>query len=103
MARNSRKAMEEAREAGEEIKEAVQERAGNIAQSVQKMGTDASAAVKEQYETIRDTASEYYDQGRKRARQLGEQVETTVQERPLIALLAAIGAGFLIGFFCRRT
>src|SRR3954465_15201642 len=92
MARNTRKTMDEAREGGQDIKEAVQERASNIVQSAQKMGSDAAAAVKEQYENVRDTAADYYDQGRKRARQFEQTVEETVQERPLVSILAALGA-----------
>jgi len=103
MARNTRKTMDEARDAGQDIKEAVQERAGNIVQSAQKIGSDAAAVVKEQYENVRDTAADYYDQGRKRARQFEQAFEDTVQERPLVSILAALGAGFLLGFLVRRS
>ncbi len=103
MARNTRKTIDEVREAGESIKETIQDRASNVVQSVQKVGADAGAAVKEQYENVRDTAADYYKQGRRRARQMEKSFEDTVQERPVVSILVALGAGFLIGLLCRRS
>jgi ElaB/YqjD/DUF883 family membrane-anchored ribosome-binding protein len=103
MARNSRKAAEEMRDGAHSVIETVQEKAGNIAHNVQKMGSDAASAVKEQVEHVRESAVGYWEDGRDRAMQLEHRLESTVQERPITSVLIAVGCGFLIGLLCRRA
>jgi len=52
--------------------------------------------------TLRDTASEYVDQGRAKAREVQETVEEHVRDEPMKSLLIAAAAGFLFGVFWTR-
>jgi ElaB/YqjD/DUF883 family membrane-anchored ribosome-binding protein len=77
--------------AQEQIKEGVQ----NVAEGVQRYASEGVGQ-------IRDTASEYMDQGRTRAREFSENVEQQVRDQPMKAILISAAAGFLLGLFMRR-
>jgi ElaB/YqjD/DUF883 family membrane-anchored ribosome-binding protein len=51
-------------------------------------------------ERARDTAAEYWEQGRAKAEEVTETVQTRVRENPMAAVLIAAGVGFLIGMAC---
>jgi ElaB/YqjD/DUF883 family membrane-anchored ribosome-binding protein len=51
-------------------------------------------------ERVRETASEYWDQGRVKAEELSETIQDRVREQPVPAVLIAAGVGFLLGFAC---
>jgi ElaB/YqjD/DUF883 family membrane-anchored ribosome-binding protein len=67
---------------------------------------DAGCAAQEMaahgYETIRDTASEYLDQGRAKARAMSDDLHERIREQPTKALVVALGLGFLVGALWRR-
>ena len=57
----------------------------------------------EQYEEFRETAAEYYQQGRKVADEYGKHLEEFVREEPVKALAMAVGVGIAVGLlFSRR-
>ena len=60
------------------------------------------AALKRKYEELRDQASEYYEQGRRRAMEMEQGLEQYVQEKPIQALLIAAGVGMLLGMLWKR-
>ena len=51
---------------------------------------------------MRDSATEYYEQGRQRAMEMEQSLEAYVQEKPIQALLMAAGAGLLLGMLWKR-
>jgi ElaB/YqjD/DUF883 family membrane-anchored ribosome-binding protein len=51
---------------------------------------------------IKEMAAEKYDEVRELSSDVLARVETFVRERPGTAMLAALGAGFLIGRLIRR-
>jgi ElaB/YqjD/DUF883 family membrane-anchored ribosome-binding protein len=71
-----------------------------IAQGVQDAGQAARRYANEGMEKARDTASDYWEQGRAKAEEVTETVQTRVRENPMAAVLIAAGVGFLIGVAC---
>jgi len=53
-------------------------------------------------DSLARAASGYVEQGQQKARELGRTVTGEVQERPVAALLAAAGLGFLLGVILKR-
>ena len=98
-ARNSANKM---RNAAEEMKDAAEEKASDLMGTVKQVGADIARAAQDKFEDVRETAGEYLDQGRAKARELERSVEKRIQQQPLTALLVAVGIGFAIGFVCTR-
>jgi ElaB/YqjD/DUF883 family membrane-anchored ribosome-binding protein len=71
-----------------------------IAQGVQDAGQAARRYASEGMEKVRDTATEYWEQGRAKAEEMTDSVQTRVRENPMAAILIAAGVGFLIGMAC---
>jgi ElaB/YqjD/DUF883 family membrane-anchored ribosome-binding protein len=82
--------------------EQLREKAGVAAAKLQDIGSKATEAAREEYDHLRDTAGEYFHDGRERARQWRSDMEEYVQEKPLKSLLIAAGVGMLFGFIWRR-
>jgi len=79
------------------------ERGSRMMESVQEAGGSAQRMASEQLENLRDTASEYWEEGREKAREVGETLQEQVRNEPMVALLVAAAAGFLVGvYFVRR-
>ena len=53
-------------------------------------------------DALRETANKYLDEGRTRVRELGETVQSRVQEQPMKSILIATAVGFLLGILWRR-
>ncbi len=66
------------------------------------MGSQARTAATQKYEELRDSASEYYEQGKERAREWEHSLEQYVQEKPLQAVLIAAGIGVVLGLLWKR-
>ncbi len=66
------------------------------------VGRNVRDAVREKYEDIKDHASDYYDQGRAKAREWEGALEDYIRDYPLQSLLIAAGAGVLLGMLLRR-
>jgi len=76
--------------------------ASGIVQAVQDFGRDASSAVQESYEDLRDGASGYVRQGREFAENWKKTLEKHVKDQPVQSLMIALGLGLAIGYLYRR-
>jgi len=76
--------------------------AKKVAQDVSKMGSIARDVAQEEFEHLRESASEYKDQGRDKVQQVERTIEQFIRERPLKTVLIAAGVGLLLGRFWMR-
>jgi len=76
--------------------------ARKVIQDVQEMGGAARDVAQEKLEHLRESASEYKDQGRDKVEQVERTIEQFIRERPLKTVLIAAGVGLLIGRFWMR-
>jgi ElaB/YqjD/DUF883 family membrane-anchored ribosome-binding protein len=79
------------------MRDEVSEQASTITKDLQEAGNAARRMAAERAEALRESASEYLDEGRARFRELGETVQHRVQDQPIQSLLIAAAAGFLLG------
>jgi ElaB/YqjD/DUF883 family membrane-anchored ribosome-binding protein len=70
--------------------------------SLEHAGTAVRDMATDGLHTLRDTAGEYVDQGRAKAREVQETVEEHVREEPMKSLMIAAAVGFLFGVFWTR-
>ncbi len=103
MSHTARRAANAARDTAEETKGMVQDLADDMMHSAKKVGNQAKEVVQERWEDLRSMAGDCMEQGREKAHEMERQVEERIQERPFVALLMALGFGFLIGMWCRRS
>ena len=73
-----------------------------IAKDFHEVGDAAKRVATDGVEAVRDTANRYLDQGRNRARSIGESMQSKVQDQPIKSLLIASAVGFLLGAFWTR-
>ena len=52
---------------------------------------------------LRDQAQNYYEQGRQRANEWEEGLESYIQDKPLQAVMIAAGVGVLLGLLWKRS
>jgi len=100
--KNARKGAHQVRAAARDLKHSARNHAGGIATTFQRMGSDTVEAVKEGVEDIGEKMSDYVKQGRAKVQSLEGTFSETIQERPLTAVLSALGVGFLFGCFYSR-
>jgi ElaB/YqjD/DUF883 family membrane-anchored ribosome-binding protein len=103
MSRTARRGVEDLKESAQEMKEGVRGAANDLLHKAQQFGSEASSAVRESLDGMRDTATDYYRTGRDKARDFEQALEQRVQDRPLMSVLAAVGIGFLVGYLCKRS
>ncbi|HEX4052979.1 MAG TPA: hypothetical protein VHX86_01815 [Tepidisphaeraceae bacterium] len=89
-------------DAGNSAADDLKHKAAEVGKNIREMGGQIGDAAREQYEGFRDRASDYFDQGRKKARKWEHGVENYIQEKPVHALLWAAGVGMLLGLLWRR-
>jgi ElaB/YqjD/DUF883 family membrane-anchored ribosome-binding protein len=77
--------------------------ASQIGQDLRNLGGQARDAATQTYEQLRQQAGDYYEQGRDRAREMEQSLETYVQEKPIQSLLIAAGVGMLLGILWKRS
>ncbi len=82
--------------------ENLREKTSDIKSNLQDMGTAAKQMAQEQFEGARDTMAAYYEQGRERAMELEQSLESRIRERPIGSILVATGLGFLVGLLWMR-
>jgi ElaB/YqjD/DUF883 family membrane-anchored ribosome-binding protein len=75
----------------------VAEHASALAQDVRDLGHAAKRTVSDSADALRETANDYLEQGKTKAREAGEMVQEKVGEKPITSLLVAASIGFLIG------
>lgn len=80
----------------------LRQQAHKVVTDVQEMGGLATDAAQEKLESLRDDASEYYEEGRVKAHDIQHSVERFIQEQPVKAVLIAAGVGLLFGRFWMR-
>jgi ElaB/YqjD/DUF883 family membrane-anchored ribosome-binding protein len=102
MARHARKGADQVRSSARKMRRVAEQERDGIMHTVQKMGNEAVGALKDGYDDLRETASDYIDEGRSRFDSMERQLETRVKQRPLAAVLMAIGAGFVAGLLYSR-
>lgn len=78
------------------------EHGSRIANDVRDLGGATKRVVTDGADALRETASEYLDEGYAKAREAGERVQTHVREQPTKSLLIAAGVGFLFGLLWLR-
>jgi ElaB/YqjD/DUF883 family membrane-anchored ribosome-binding protein len=84
-------------------RDAIVRRAATVAQDFREMGDAARQIADDSVGALRETASDLFDEGRDRARNVSHIVQKKVQDRPMKSLLVAAGFGFLVGLiFWRR-
>ena len=77
-------------------------KAGEVRQNLQEMGSLARGAAQETVEQLRETATDYYNTSRDRAYELEQSIESRIREKPLNAVLIAAGVGILAGIMLMR-
>ena len=76
--------------------------AKEVGKDIQEMGGTAVEALEEKFGELRDTAAEYYEQGKGKFREVERSFEKFVKEQPLKSVLIAAAAGWLFGRFWMR-
>lgn len=76
--------------------------AKEVGKDLQEMGGTAVEALQEKFGELRDTATEYYEQGKGKFSEVEQSFEKFVKEQPLKSVLIAAAAGWLFGRFWMR-
>ena len=75
--------------------------AGQVVDSLKDLGGEAQALAGKQLSQARDTAAEFWEDGRRRAANWEEALEDMIREKPVKSLAIAVGAGLVLGFLFR--
>lgn len=75
---------------------------GGSPQNLQEMANVARDMAEQRIGEFRDTATEYYEQGRERVSELEESLETYVRNQPVKSVMIAVGVGLFLGVMLRR-
>lgn len=70
--------------------------------NVREAGCAMGNLASESLDSVRNTAVDYFEQGRAKAREMSGEMQDRIREEPTKALLVAVGLGFLIGALWRR-
>ena len=79
-----------------------QQQEGGVGQSVSQIGQKVKDVAQQQFENVRQTASEYYEQGREKAMEWERGIENYVREQPMKSICIAASVGLLLGILWRR-
>jgi ElaB/YqjD/DUF883 family membrane-anchored ribosome-binding protein len=83
-------------------RKAISERATAIAKDFQEVRSATKQMATDSVDALRRTASDLVDEGRTKAREVGQSVQSKVQETPVKSVLIAAAVGFLLGVFWIR-
>lgn len=83
--------------------EGMAQAATQVGQNIRDMGAQVRDAASEKYNDLRDKAVGYYEDGRERAQEWEQSIESYVKEKPLQAVLIAAGVGVLLGLLWKRS
>jgi ElaB/YqjD/DUF883 family membrane-anchored ribosome-binding protein len=72
-----------------------------VVESIKELGGDARSLAEEQVAQARDTAAQYWEDGRQRAADWEASLEDMIRNEPVKSLAIAVGAGFVLGFLFR--
>jgi ElaB/YqjD/DUF883 family membrane-anchored ribosome-binding protein len=59
-------------------------------------------AMADSFDSVRDSANRYVEEGRERANELAGTFEDAVRERPITSILIGAAVGFVVGCFIFR-
>jgi ElaB/YqjD/DUF883 family membrane-anchored ribosome-binding protein len=82
--------------------DALRDKGCEVRDTIQQVGASAKEMAQAGWETARDTAGEYLDKGRQKAKEFGQTLDTQIRTRPIPALLIAAGVGFLAAMLLTR-
>lgn len=77
--------------------------AQQVGQNLRELGSQARDVAQEQYSRLRQSATDYYSQGRERAVEWEQGLENYIHEKPIQAVLIAAGVGVLLGLLWKRS
>jgi ElaB/YqjD/DUF883 family membrane-anchored ribosome-binding protein len=83
-------------------REAISERAAAIAKDFQEVRSATKQMATDSVDALRCTANDLLDDGRTKAREVGQSIQCKVQEKPVKSVLIATAIGFLLGVFWMR-
>jgi ElaB/YqjD/DUF883 family membrane-anchored ribosome-binding protein len=86
-------------ETGTRLRESAQETGQQLYDKAQELGMQAQQLGTQ----VKETASQYYEQGREGLQELNKTLEAQIREKPLQSLLIAGGVGLLVGLLWRRS
>jgi ElaB/YqjD/DUF883 family membrane-anchored ribosome-binding protein len=78
------------------------EQAKEVAEDLQRMGTNVGDAAQEKLGQVGEKASEYCEQGRDKVHGVACACEQFIRQRPLRSVLIAAGIGWLLGRFWKH-
>jgi ElaB/YqjD/DUF883 family membrane-anchored ribosome-binding protein len=85
------------------VRAAVDEELPTITEGLQTAANAVKRLAGDSAEAVRETAHEFIDQGRAKAQEVSENMETRVRQQPVKSVLIAAGVGFVVGLlFARR-
>src|SRR5262245_53215576 len=87
----------ESQRAAGELKEVLQSRGTRMVKKAQSAAKDAAGSVKEKYDQLRGTASDYAEQGREKLVSAERTVEKQITQHPIASVLIGMGIGLAIG------
>lgn len=73
-----------------------------VKESAQDLKESLSTTIQDKAETVRRSASEYYQRGKDRAQDMEQSFEERIHRRPLLSLLTAATVGLLLGNVIHR-
>ena len=73
--------------------------AKNEGSELKEMGEKAVDTARETFEDVKDKATDLYQEGVEKTRELGEYLSDSIREKPIQAVLIAAGVGLLLGRF----
>ena len=65
-------------------------------------GNAARDVAQEKLNQVRDVASDYYEQGKEKAKQVNDTTVEFIKEQPFTSVMIAAGIGLLAGLFLSR-
>jgi ElaB/YqjD/DUF883 family membrane-anchored ribosome-binding protein len=81
----------------------IRNRASEVGENVREMAGSAREMARDTLNRVKETASDAYEQGKQRASEWQDDLESTIRARPLTAILIAAGVGVALGFLWRRS
>jgi ElaB/YqjD/DUF883 family membrane-anchored ribosome-binding protein len=81
---------------------AISDRASTIAKDFEEVRSATKKVAADSVDALRRTANELLDEGRTKAREVGQNVQSKVQQKPVKSVLIAAAVGFLLGVFWMR-
>jgi ElaB/YqjD/DUF883 family membrane-anchored ribosome-binding protein len=102
MSNHASNAARQARRGAKQVRRHAEEARNGVMDTVHKMGNEAVGALRDGYDDLRETASDYVSHGRERVGDFERSIEKRVKQNPMTTILTCLGLGFLVGFLYRR-